>query len=202
MSTVGYARVSSLGQSLQVQLERLEAAGCERVYQEKRSGLDGDRRELKRAVDYLREGDTLVITKLDRLARSTLHLCQLVEALSGKGVGLRVLDQSIDTSTPTGKLLFHVLASIAEFETSIRRERQMEGIEKAKERGVYIGRQPTLTEEQAVEMRRKRHQDNVPIKGLMAEYGLSKASVYRYLGSASQAQATDSLRRCQKERGP
>lgn len=180
---VGYARVSSLGQSLEVQLAKLEAAGCEKVYREKRSGLDGDRKELKRAVDYLREGDTLVITKLDRLARSTLHLCQLVDALSGKGVGLRVLDQSIDTTTPTGKLLFHVLASIAEFETSIRRERQMEGIEKAKERGVYIGRQPTLTEDQAVEMRRKRHADNVPIKALMAEYGLSKASVYRYLAT-------------------
>ena len=154
--------------------------GCDKIYQEKRSGTTADRQELKAALDYVREGDVLVITKLDRLARSTFHLTQIVDGLKQKGVDFVVLDQQIDTSTPTGKLLFNVLASIAEFETEIRKERQLEGIAKAKSNGVRFGAKSKLTENQIQEMRSKRS-SGVLIKNLMSEYGLSKASVYRLL---------------------
>jgi len=183
MATVGYARVSSTGQSLAVQLDKLKAAGCDRVYQEKKSGTTDNRPELKKALHYLREGDTLVVTKLDRLARSTLHLCQTADQLQADGIALKVLDQSIDTSTPTGKLLFNVLASIAEFETAIRKERQMEGIAKAKERGVQMGRKAKLSDQQVEELRQQRKAGKL-IKELMQEYGLSKATVYRLLSEA------------------
>ncbi len=122
----------------------------------------------------------MVVTKLDRLARSTLHLCQTADQLQADGIALKVLDQSIDTSTPTGKLLFNVLASIAEFETAIRKERQMEGIAKAKERGVQMGRKAKLSDQQVEELRQQRKAGRL-IKELMADYGLSKASVYRLL---------------------
>ncbi|MET0048329.1 MAG: recombinase family protein [Sedimenticola sp.] len=181
MATVGYARVSSVGQSLQVQLDKLQE--CEKVFQEKRSGVSNSRPQLTKCLDYLREGDTLMITKLDRLARSTLHLTQIIDQLKENGIELKVLDQAIDTSTPTGKLLFHVLAAIAEFETEIRKERQMEGIAKAKERGVHIGRKPKISAEQAQELREKRSQGAL-IKELMSEYGLSKSHVYRLLATS------------------
>ena len=182
MAIVGYARVSSIGQSLDVQLDKLNAFGCDEIFKEKRSGITADRPELKECRKYLRNGDCLVITKLDRLARSTFHLTQIAEELREKGAELVVLDQNIDTSTPTGKLLFNVLASIAEFETSIRSERQMEGIAKAREKGIRFGRRAKLNGKQVAEMRQKR-EDGVLIKDLMQEYKLSKASVYRLLGN-------------------
>lgn len=180
MATVGYARVSSTGQSLDVQVSKLESYGCDEIFKEKRSGVTADRPALKECRKYIRRGDRLVITKLDRLARSTFHLTHIADELHEKGVELVVLDQNIDTSTPTGKLLFNVLASIAEFETEIRRERQFDGIQKARENGVQFGRKPKLNEDEVEEMREKRIH-GVLIKDLMKEYGLSKASVYRLL---------------------
>ena len=180
MATVGYARVSSVGQSLDVQLSKLSGYGCTKVYQEKRSGTTADRPELKACLDYVRESDVLVITKLDRLARSTFHLTHLADQLSNKGVELVVIDQNIDTSTPVGKLLFNVLASIAEFETQIRSERQLDGIEKAKANGVKFGAKAKLTDAQIEQMKSDRA-DGVLIKDLMKAYDLSKASVYRLL---------------------
>ncbi len=178
MARIGYARVSTVGQSLDVQLEKL--VGCDKVYQEKRSGTTADRPELKKCLDYVRDGDVLVITKLDRLARSTIHLNQIRELLENKNVELMVLDQNIDTTTPTGKLMFNMLGAIAEFETDLRKERQMEGIESAKAKGVGFGRKAKLDDKQLLEMRQKRS-EGVLIRGLMSEYGLSKASVYRLL---------------------
>ena len=183
MTLIGYARVSSIGQSLDVQLDRLSEYGCGKIYKEKRSGTTADRPELKSVLDYVRSGDTLVITKLDRLARSTFHLTQIAEGLKEKGVELVVTDQNIDTSTPTGKLFFNMLASIAEIETEIMKERQMEGISKAKSKGVKFGAKPKLTDGEVEEMRQKRSK-GVLIKILMKEYGLSKASVYRLLQKA------------------
>lgn len=180
MAIVGYARVSSVGQSLDVQLSKLSDYGCVKIYQEKRSGKTTDRPELKKCLNYVRDGDVLVITKLDRLARSTFHLTQLAEDLSNNGVELVVLDQHIDTSTPTGKLLFNVLASIAEFETEIRKERQLDGIAKAKNNGVKFGAKAKLTEQQIEELKADRA-DGILIKHLMTKYGLSKASIYRLL---------------------
>lgn len=180
MAIVGYDRVSSVGQSLDVQLSKLSEYSCNKVYQEKRSGKTADRPELKSCLDYVRDGDVLVITKLDRLARSTFHLTQLADQLTNKGVELVVIDQNIDTSTPVGKLLFNVLASIAEFETEIRKERQIEGIFKAKENGVKFGAKAKLTEEQRKNMKLDR-ESGMLIKDLMKQYELSKASVYRLL---------------------
>ncbi|MFK8186246.1 MAG: recombinase family protein [Phormidesmis sp.] len=178
MSTVGYARVSSVGQSLDVQLSKLK--DCDKVFQEKRTGTSSQRPRLKACLEYVRDGDTLVVTRLDRLARSTLHLCQVADQLQQKGVNLKVIDQSIDTGDATGRLLFNMLGAIAQFETEIRAERQMDGIRNAQARGVQLGRQRHLDEDEQVELQQKRI-DGALIKDLMAEYNLSKATVYRYL---------------------
>lgn len=177
MALVSYARVSSVGQSLEVQLDKLKH--CDKIYQEKRSAA-GKRSELDACMDYVREGDTLVVTRLDRLARSTLHLCQLAAALEAKGVHLQVLDQSIDTGDATGRLLFNMLGAIGQFETEIRAERQLDGIRKAQEQGVPFGRKKLLSAQQQGDLRRRRKRGDL-IKALMNDFGLSKASVYRYL---------------------
>jgi DNA invertase Pin-like site-specific DNA recombinase len=178
MAKVGYARVSSSGQSLDVQLNKLK--DCDKIFQEKKSGLDGTRSVLKNALDYVREGDIFIVTKLDRLARSTAHLCKIAEILDQKSVALKVLDQNIDTKDATGRLIFNVLGAIGQFETEIRAERQMDGILKAKERGVKFGKKKYLTHEQLSNMKVKREQ-GVKIKTLMQEFNLSKATIYRYL---------------------
>ena len=126
---VGYARVSSVGQDHKAQVESLRAAGADKIFSEKQSGLDKARPELAKCLDYVREGDVLIVTKLDRLARSASHLHQIVEALIEKEVGFKVLDDpSLDTTTRTGKLVFGILASIAEFETALRKERQLTSV--------------------------------------------------------------------------
>ena len=178
MALVGYARVSSVGQRLDVQVAKLQH--CDKLFQEQTSGSTATRPRLMDCLDYVREGDTLVVTRLDRLARSTWHLCQIAEVLARKRVHLSVLDQSIDTSDATGRLLFHMLGAIAQFETELRAEQQREGIQKAHERGVHFGRQKKLTPAQISALRRQRSQ-GVLIKTLMHDYGLSKVSVYRYL---------------------
>lgn len=135
--TVGYARVSSVGQSLDVQIEKL--AECDKLFQEKKSGVDRKRPELARALEYVREGDTLVITRIDRLARSLGDMLDITRELERKGVNLKVIDQSIDTATPAGRAMLQMLGVFAEFETAIRKERQMDGIAKAKADGTKTG---------------------------------------------------------------
>jgi DNA invertase Pin-like site-specific DNA recombinase len=183
MERVGYARVSSFGQSLDVQLDKLK--GCDKIFQEKKSGLDGEREQLNRCLDYVRDGDILVITRLDRLARSTSHLFKISEFLDYKKVTLHVIDQNIETATPTGKLLFTMLSAIAQFETEIRKERQMEGIRKAQSDGVHIGRKKKLQPEDIKALQEKRAA-GVLIKDLAKEYGMEPMSVYRYLKVALQ----------------
>ncbi len=178
MAIVGYARVSSVGQSLDVQLDKLKH--CDKIFQEKKSGTSNQRPRWLDCLEYVREGDTLVVTRLDRLARSTLHLCQIAETLKRKKVDLQVLDQNINTHDATGRLLFNMLGAISQFETEIRAERQMDGIIKAKERGIDFGRKRKMTASQIVELQQRR-KSGTPIKTLMADYQLSKASVYRYL---------------------
>jgi len=187
MASIGYARVSSTGQSLEVQLSKLTEYGCTNsdgvIYQEKKSGSKAENRtELQACLKHLRKGDSLVITKLDRLARSTYDLTKIADDLEKRNIDLVVLDQNIDTSTPTGKLLFNMLGSIAEFENAIRKERQTDGIAKAKELGVKFGAKAKLTTEQVKELKQKRAK-GILIKDLMSEYSLSKASIYRLLAS-------------------
>lgn len=142
MALIGYARVSSVGQSLEVQEAALREAGCDKLFAEKRSGRKtSDREQLALALDFIRQGDTLVVTRLDRLARSVIDLHQIIARITEKGAAFRVLQQAgIDTSTSTGKLTLAVLAAVAEFEADIRAERQRDGIEAAKAKGVYKGR--------------------------------------------------------------
>lgn len=175
---VGYARVSSYGQSLDVQLEKLKE--CDKVFSEKKSGTNDKREQLQLALDFVREGDEFICVKLDRLARNVRELLNIIHKLESKGVSLKVLDQSIDTNTPTGRLMLSVIGSLAEFENELRKERQLDGISMAKSRGVRFGRNNKLTNEQIQEMKQKR-QDGVLIKDLMTFYGLSKASIYRLM---------------------
>ena len=180
--TIGYARVSSIGQSLEVQLDKLK--DCDKVLKEKRSGTQtGNRPELLKALDYVRGGDSLVITRLDRMARSVIDLAKIAEQLKKKGVALKVLDQSIDTSTSEGKLMFHMLGAFAEFENDIRRERQQDGIAKAQANGVRFGRKPVLSDEQQATVRRLRADEGFTIAQLMERFHVGRTTVYRALGS-------------------
>ena len=183
MINVGYARVSSTGQDLTVQLEKLEGAGCDKIFKEKRSGIDAGRPELKRCLEYLREGDTLLVAKIDRLARSTSDLYRIISTLTDKGAAFKVIDDpTIDTTSRTGRLVMGVLALIAEFENDIRRERQMDGIKKARERGTRFGRKPLLIAETIRQIRKLRKAGKT-VPEIMRQTSLSKASVYRALSA-------------------
>jgi DNA invertase Pin-like site-specific DNA recombinase len=178
--------VSSIGQDLGVQLEKLEKAGCHKVFKEKRSGVDAGRPELKRCLEYLREGDTLLVTKIDRLARSTSDLYRIVSELAEKGVSFKVSDDpTIDTTSRTGKLVMGILALIAEFENDIRRERQMDGIAKARNRGVKFGRKPQLLPDLVKEIQSLRA-EGITVPQIMRQTKLSRASIYRALGRSDQ----------------
>ena len=179
MARVGYARVSSVGQSLEVQLEQLQAAGCEKVFAEKRSGRSADdREELQRAIEWVREGDVFTVTRLDRLARSMIDLRQIVDRLTAKGVGFTVLQQgAIDTTRSDGRLMLNILGSFAEFEADIRKERQSDGIAKAKEAGVYRGRKASIPADRVQAMRAA----GKGASEIARELGIGRASVYRLL---------------------
>lgn len=178
---IGYARVSSTGQSLETQLEALKAAGCDKVFAEKVSGRSTvGRDELESALDYARDGDTFVVTRLDRFARSSIDLHNLVARLSSKGVAFRCLAQgAVDTDTATGKLMLGILATVAEFETDLRKERQAEGIAKAKVAGVYKGRKPTVP---ITEVRRL-HGEGIAPTEIAKRLAIGRASVYRALST-------------------
>lgn len=180
MAQIAYARVSSYGQSLEVQLEKL--SHCNRIFQEKQSARTDEREQLQLCLDYVRDGDSLVVTKLDRLARSTRDLLNIMNRLELKQVKLVVLDQQIDTSTATGMLLFTMLGAIATFENDLRKDRQMQGIALAKRKGIKFGRKNSLSQDQIIELRTKRC-EGIKIVDLMKEYKISKASVYRILSA-------------------
>ncbi|RWO19076.1 recombinase family protein [Mesorhizobium sp.] len=189
MAIVGYARVSTTDQNTAVQIDQLKAAGVtdDHLFQDRLSGLDNDRPKLAEALRFVRKGDTLVVTKVDRLARSAAHLHQIVEDLDKRGVGFRVLnDPSLDTTKPHGKLMFGILASIAEFETALRKERQMEGIAKAKARGDHLGRPKTVTQE--IEQRvRDMRAEGASLRAIAAAVGYSTATVQSVLKETAPA---------------
>jgi len=179
MAVVGYARVSSVGQSLAVQEEALIAAGCEKLFSEKRSGTTQEgREELERALDYVREGDTFLVTRIDRLARSVTDLSDIANRLAAKGVGFRAIQQGeVDTTSAAGKMFLGILALFAEFETNLRRERQMEGIAKAKAEGRYKGRPMTVDREA---IRRLRAEGMSPTAIAKAQ-SVARSTVYEAL---------------------
>lgn len=179
MSIVGYARVSSSSQNLDLQLEQLTDAGCEKVFAEKVTGTSrNDRQALAECLDWVREGDTLVVTRLDRLARSGRDLHDIIAQLSAKRVGFRCVQQgAVDTTTSMGKLILGILGAVAEFETDIRKERQREGIERAKSAGVYKGRKRSVDAEQVRSLRAQ----GLGATDIATQLGIARASVYRAL---------------------
>ena len=177
---IGYARTSTLDQvaGLEAQLTDLTAIGAHQIYQEQVSSV-AQRGQLDAAMNYVRAGDTFVVTKIDRLARSVSGLVDIAEKLEAKGVALRILNPDIDTSTPMGKLLLNLLGSIAQFEREIMLERQREGIAKAKREGRYAGRQKTA-QRHARKVKELAAAGNKPAK-IAQELGISRSSVYRML---------------------
>lgn len=183
---IGYARTSTLEQraGLEAQLRQLKDAQCEKVFHEQTSSV-GTRAELDAALDYLREGDALVVTKLDRLARSTRHLGELVDLIQAKRAHLQILDLSVDTSTATGKLILQIIGSIAEFEREMMLERQREGIAKAKDEGKYKGRAPTARAKADDVLRLKA--EGVKPTDIAKQLQIGRSSVYRILEDAKAA---------------
>lgn len=179
---IGYARTSTKDQeySLEAQIRRLEAVGCKKIYQEQVSSVDAKREQLEAALNHIREddGDVLVVTKLDRLARSVANTVEIQKALEKKNAGLKILDMDIDTTTPTGKLQFNLLAAIAQFEREVMLERQRVGIEKAKAEGKYKGRK-SISEEKRKKIL-ELLAENSQTKAAIAEaVGVGVATVYR-----------------------
>lgn len=183
---VGYARTSTVDQiaGFEAQRKDLAAAGCERVFEEQVSSV-AERKQLQAAIDYVREGDIFVVTKLDRLARSVINLMTILLALEQKSVGIRILNLGMDTQTPTGKLMLTVLGAVAQFEREMMLERQREGIAKAKSDGRYKGRKP-------IEAQRRQNVLRLAAEGatrarIAAELKLGEATVYRILASEKLA---------------
>jgi DNA invertase Pin-like site-specific DNA recombinase len=180
--TYGYARVSTDDQDCSIQENALYAAGCDIVRSEHKSGTTTDgRRELETLLDFIRSGDTLMITRVDRLARSVADLEGIVAILKERGAFLRATEQPIDTSTPAGVAFLQMLAVFAQFETAIRRERQMEGIAKAKEAGAYKGRKPTVPVDEV----RRLKSEGIRPADIARRLKIGRGSVYRALGASS-----------------
>lgn len=182
---IGYARVSTLDQvaGLEAQIRELGATGCtEKIFSERVSSV-AQRDQLAAALEFVREGDTLVVTKLDRLCRSVADLVAITERLRFKGAALRILSMNLDTTTPTGKLMLNLLGSIAEFERELMLERQREGIEKARAEGRYKGRAPTAR--RLAPQVRELHETGLGASDIAARLGMSRSSVYRILTDAA-----------------
>ena len=182
---VGYARTSTTDQKagLEAQLRDLHEAGCSKLFQEELSSVATARPQLDAALDYAREGDTLIVTKLDRLARSVTDLVSITEALRAKGVALRILAMNLDTSAPTGKLMLNLLGSIAEFERELMLERQREGIAKAKAEGKYKGRAPTARAKAGDVLALRA--EGLTANAIADQLKIGRASVFRILRDAA-----------------
>lgn len=184
VAVVGYARTSTVEQQagLGAQERDLQDAGCTKLFSETVSSVANHRPQLEAALDYVREGDTLVVTKLDRLARSVADLVAITSRLNEKGVALRILAMNLDTATPTGKLMINLLGSIAEFERELMLERQREGIAKAKAEGKYKGRAPTARQKSVDVIRMK--SEGKTVEAIVQELKVSRSSVFRILRDA------------------
>jgi len=182
--SIGYARVSTQEQNLQMQLDALKEHGCEKVYSEKASGGNTSRPELDKMLELLRRGDTVVIWKLDRLGRSLKHLIDLVSAFDSQGVGLVSLKENIDTTTATGKLVFNIFAALAEFERDIIRERTFAGLVSARARGKTGGRKKSLGDAQIKMLTQMASDKTLSVADICKQLRISKASYYNYLRKA------------------
>ncbi len=187
---VGYARVSTTDQDPALQIDALKKVGCKKIYQEKASGAQRDRPELGKAIEYLREGDVLVVWKLDRLARSLKQLIETVESLENEGIQFKSLTEGIDTTTANGKLVFHIMGALAEFERSLIRERTIAGLESARARGRKGGRPPSLKPEDLDHARTLLTNESITVEEVAARLSVAPSTLYRHLpGGRSSIQA-------------
>ena len=186
---VGYARVSTQDQDPALQLDALKVAGCEKIFTEKASGAQRERPELQAALRYMRKGDTLVVWKLDRLARSIKQLIETVEALGEEGIGFRSLTEAIDTTTNGGRLVFHIFAALAEFERSIIRERTIAGLEAARARGRKGGRPPALSPKDLAAAKAMLRDPDITVSEIARRLGVVPSTLYRHLPKARSAAA-------------
>ena len=178
---IGYARVSKTEQHLELQLDALNKVGCEQIYTDKITGSKTERKGLEEALSHLRKGDTLVVWRLDRLGRSLKHLIDTLKGFHEKGIEFKSLTENIDTSTPTGMLMFHLIGALAEFERNLIRERTLAGLEAARARG-HNGGRPKVGETETKRMARKLYEDkSIAIKDICKSLRISKATLYRYV---------------------
>lgn len=177
---IGYARVSTQDQNPELQLDALRKVGCEKLYVEKASGAQRDRPELKKALEYARKGDMIVVWKLDRLARSLKQLIETVESLEQREIGFRSLTESIDTTTSGGRLIFHIFGALAEFERSIIRERTQAGLDAARARGRVGGRPPALSEEDIAIAKTLLRDETLTISQIAKQLNVSTSTFYTY----------------------
>lgn len=178
---IGYARVSSSGQNLESQIEALKKAGCEKIFQEKMSGRQSDNRtELQNALDFVREGDVFVVTRLDRCSRSVVDLHNILKQLSDKKVEFKATEQDLDTSTSTGRLMIGLLSIISEFETDLRAERQADGIKSAIKRGVKFGRQAKFDNEKVIEAMAMQN-DGFTNQYIADHFEIGRSTLLRYI---------------------
>ena len=184
---VGYARVSTQDQNPELQIDALKLARCDRVFVEKASGAQRDRPELTAALGYMRLGDSLVVWKLDRLARSMKQLIETVEDLEAKGVGFRSLTESIDTTTAGGKLVFHIFGALAQFERAIIQERTRAGLDAARSRGRVGGRPPKLSKDDLQAARALLADPNITVENVAQRLGVSPATLYRHMPAPRSA---------------
>jgi DNA invertase Pin-like site-specific DNA recombinase len=184
---VGYARVTTQEQDLALQLDALGAAGCKKVFEEKASGAQRERPALKAALEYMRASDTLVVWKLDRLARSLKQLIETVEDLGSRGIGLRSLTEAIDTTTSGGKLIFHIFAALAEFERGMIRERTMAGLEAARARGRKGGRPPALSPKDVAAAKALLRDPEITVVEVARRLAVATSTLYRHLPRARTA---------------
>jgi len=178
---VGYARVSTLDQNPALQLDALKVAGCERIFTEKASGAQRERSQLKAALEYIRQGDTFVVWKLDRLARSMRQLIETVEDLQVRGIELRSLTESIDTASAGGRLIFHLFGALAEFERAVIRERTSAGLRAARERGKKGGRPKSIGAKELAAAKAMLADPEIRVEDVAARLNVSPATLYRYL---------------------
>ncbi len=183
---IGYARVSTLDQNLELQREALTKAGCQTVFEDKVSSMRADRPGLEKAQEMLREGDTLIVWKLDRLGRSVKQLVDLVGELHKQGVQFNSLTDAIDTGTPSGRFFFHVMASLAEMERELIIERTRAGLDVARQLGRKGGRKPKMTESK-IEFAKKLLSSGLPAKDVAKNLGVSLPTLYRWVPASAQA---------------
>ena len=184
---IGYARISTRDQKPHLQRDALQEAGCERIFEETASGAKRDRPELKAALDFMRSGDSLVIWKLDRLARSTRQLLETVEEFERRGLGLKILTQNIDTTNAGGRLIFTIFSAIAEFEREIIRERTCAGLDAARLRGHKGGRPRALSEKDLKQARALLTDPEITVEDVARRLGVGPSTLYRYLPAARQS---------------